>query len=82
MDKFLIKKPNPGHEGNVSPQERARQYQGIYYADGKKLFCRVCNVVVNHVRKSVCDNHIKSTKHKQVSTSLMNLSRPAQRASQ
>ena len=50
MDKFLIKKPNPGHEGNVSPQERARQYQGIYYADGKKtiLLSMQCSFKTNY----------------------------------
>ena len=48
------KKPNPGHEGNISPEARAKQYPGIFY---KKLFCRICNVVVYQcvVRESVCE---------------------------
>ena len=75
MDKFVTIKPNPGHEGNVSPEVRAKQYPGIFY---RKLICRICNVVDNHVRKSVCEAHLKSSKHKQVSNSLTNLSRPAQ----
>ena len=52
MDHFVTKKLNPGHKGNFSPEARAKQYPGILY---KKLFCRICNVVVNHVGKSVCE---------------------------
>lgn len=57
---------NSAHEGNVPPEKRARQYSEVFYADGGKLFCKVCNVVVNHIRKSTCDNHITSRKHQQV----------------
>ena len=66
MDKFLKKNStnNTGHEGNVPPKKRAKQYEeGCYYADGDKMFCRPCNTVVNHIRKSVCDAHLASSKH-------------------
>lgn len=61
----MKKRSANAHEGNVPPQKRAKQYD-VFYADGDKLFCKVCNVVVNHIRKSTCDNHINSSKHLEV----------------
>lgn len=55
-----------GHEGNVTPEKRAAQYLGIFFVDGNQMWCKSCQQVVNHVRKSTCDNHIGSAKHRQV----------------
>ena len=55
MDKFLVKpKKKPC---SITPQEWANQYPGKFHADGNLLFCSTCNVVVDHHRKSVLDNH-------------------------
>ena len=74
MDRFF-KRPVPGpaelpaskkpkvsaKQGDIAVQQRCLQYVGgIFYADGGKMFCRCCNVVVDHVRKSVVDVHVKS----------------------
>lgn len=50
MDKFLtkIKRPNTGHEYRVLPAKRTKHYRDIYYGDGNKAFCKICNVAVNH----------------------------------
>jgi len=43
---------------------RAKQYKsGEFYEDGGRLFCRVCNVVITHQRKSTVDDHLKSASH-------------------
>ena len=75
MDRFLKKRPIDGgcpssskqpsskkaKQGNVSAAQRAREYaSGKFYESGGKLFCRSCNVVVDHVRKSIVDQHLKS----------------------
>lgn len=70
MDTFL-KKPvksassgGRGHLGTVTAAERAKQYKsGEFYEDGGRLFCRTCNVVVTHQRKSTVDDHLQSASH-------------------
>ena len=73
MDRFLVKRPIPvsssaassvarkkARQGDVTAKQRVSQYpKGVYYEDDRKMFCRVCNTVVDHVRKSVADKHIK-----------------------
>jgi len=65
MDKYL-KQPErqKDHAANVSTSDRAKQYKkSEVFEDGGRLFCRSCNVVLNHQRKSVVDNHFKSAVH-------------------
>ena len=65
MDKYL-KKPerSKDHSANVSAADRAKQYKNCeVFEDGGKLFCRSCNVVLNHQRKSTVDNHFKPDAH-------------------
>ncbi|CAG8646591.1 12598_t:CDS:1, partial [Cetraspora pellucida] len=40
------------------------KYKLDFYASGKKLFCKACKIVVNHEKKSMIDNHLKSEEHK------------------
>ncbi|CAG8591327.1 1207_t:CDS:2 [Scutellospora calospora] len=40
------------------------EYKTNFYVDGQKLFCEVCQHVVDYTRKSIVDNHLKSDKHK------------------
>ncbi|CAG8827540.1 36863_t:CDS:1, partial [Gigaspora margarita] len=42
---------------------QASEYKNIFYADGGKLFCRICKIIVGHTCKSIIDNHCKSKKH-------------------
>ncbi|CAG8839506.1 8075_t:CDS:1, partial [Cetraspora pellucida] len=39
------------------------KYKSDFYASGRKLFCKVCQVIVNHEKKSMIDNHLKSDGH-------------------
>ena len=40
-------------QGNVSASVRIAEFgKATFYADNGKLFCRPCNVVVDHVRKN------------------------------
>ena len=50
----------------VSASERLTKnskYKSDFYASGGKLFCKTCDVVVNHEKKSTVDNHLKSDMH-------------------
>jgi hypothetical protein len=51
----------------LTASERLRKkshYVEHFYVDGGKLFCRFCSHTINHEKKSIVDNHIKSAKHK------------------
>ncbi|CAG8799666.1 23968_t:CDS:1 [Racocetra persica] len=50
---------------SVSAFDRAKssEYKEEFYADGGKLFCRFCKIVIDHKHKSVIDNHRHSKKH-------------------
>ena len=51
-------------QGCITAAARAIEFgKTNFYADGGKLFCKSCNVVVNHIRKDTIDKHIKSKKH-------------------
>ena len=79
MDRFLKRStpdpprtPSPkpskaAKQGNVTAVQRAAEFGATFYADGGKLFCRPCNSVVNHIRKSIIDNYLAS----KVSTGLI-----------
>src|SRR6185369_13438332 len=59
--------------GGTSAADRIRKsklYQEEFYIDGIKLFCRSCNVVINHDRKCTLDYHLDSQKHKKTKNSL------------
>ena len=69
MEKFLCQpqrsKDQPqqskDHAANISAADQAKQYKSSdVYEDGGRLFCCMCNVVLNHIRKSVIDDHFKS----------------------
>ena len=75
MDRFVIRsaspvtvtdsppskraKPNP-KQGKVSAKQRAASHPRFFYCSGSTLFCRPCNVAVDHVRKSTIDDHLAS----------------------
>lgn len=56
---------NISHAANISAKERAQEteFKNVFYEDGGKLFCKSCNVVVEHTRRSTIQNHVKSSKH-------------------
>uniref|UniRef100_A0A8D0GA52 CGG triplet repeat binding protein 1 n=1 Tax=Sphenodon punctatus TaxID=8508 RepID=A0A8D0GA52_SPHPU len=47
----------------VTPQDRVTEFGSELYEDGGKLYCTFCNVVLNHVRKSAINDHLKSKTH-------------------
>ena len=66
MDKFVItdtKKKDPHLAVHITAKYRVSQYPGVLHADNRLLFCSTCNVVFDHVRKSVIDKHIESSAH-------------------
>ena len=48
---------------NITPQNRVKEFGNDYfYVDGGMLWCKVCNVPVNHVRRQTIVDHIGSNK--------------------
>ena len=66
MDKFVIKesKKDPHLAVNKTAKDRVCQYPGVFHSDNGLLFCSTCNVVLDHLRKSVLDKHLESSMHK------------------
>ena len=55
------KKPKPSaKQGDVSAAFRAQEFGRNFYVSGGKMFCKPCNTVVDHTRKSVVTAHVKS----------------------
>ena len=52
------------HKGNLSAKDRAEQFARVTHEDCCKLFCIVCNQVIDHNRKSIVENHLNSQKHR------------------
>ena len=61
MTKTVNKSRND--ESNLTALERHQQFRQDTYHDRGLLFCKTCNVVVNHKRKSIVLDHIKSQDH-------------------
>ena len=54
----LCKKPKPA--GNVSALVRVAEFGADkFFADNGKLFCRSCNIVIEHTRKNTVERHLK-----------------------
>ena len=47
-------------QGGVSASSQGQEFGASFYESGGKLFCRPCNVVVEHHRKSVVKAHTNS----------------------
>lgn len=74
MDKFVVKTPAVSSTQKASSHlppkltahDRARKYpDGTFHVDDGLLFCSSCNIVIDHLRKSVVDKHLESATHKQ-----------------
>ena len=63
MEAFVKKQKDISHKSNTSVKEREKQYKGTFHADDNRLFCIICNLVVDHSRKSTLEKHVKSVKH-------------------
>ncbi|KAK6484065.1 CGG triplet repeat-binding protein 1 [Huso huso] len=66
MDTFVKSKHVSGGKsnlGNKTAADRAREYPRDLYEDEGKQFCRPCNVVIAHQRKSTIDDHLKCNSH-------------------
>lgn len=52
-----------GHKAKfISAKSRLKAYP-MFHEDGGKLFCSVCNIVLDHTRKSSLDDHLKCKRH-------------------
>ena len=48
-------------QGNISAKMHADEYaHTTLYCDDSRMFCKYCNVLVDHVRKSVVETHVSS----------------------
>ena len=48
-------------QGNVPASVRVAEFgKKLFYEDSGKLFCRPCNLVVDHYRKHTVAKHLKS----------------------
>ncbi|KAJ8401709.1 hypothetical protein AAFF_G00376800 [Aldrovandia affinis] len=48
----------------VTLSERVEQYpKGTLFEDGKNVFCKTCNLTVDHTRKIAVDRHLLSQRH-------------------
>ena len=49
---------------NIDANKRARKYpKGTFHVNDDLVFCSSCNVVVDHVRKSVVNKHLEAVSH-------------------
>ena len=49
---------------NITAKVRANQYASrTFHVDDGLLFCSKCNAVIDHIRKSTVDDHLKSKRH-------------------
>lgn len=50
---------------NTTAEDRVQQYAGKegFHADNGKLFCSLCNMVLDHTRKCSIDRHVGNAKH-------------------
>ena len=83
MDQFLKRpangdaSPSPSKkpkkdakQGKISAAFRAQEFKTHYYESGGKLFCKACNIVVNHTRRFVIKQHLESKKHTEKAANL------------
>ena len=66
MDNFVVRNAADKSKKavHVFLKDRARQFPGVLYEDGGKLFCKLCNQVVDDTRKLSIETHLQSAKHK------------------
>jgi len=55
------KRPTPAaKQGKVSALVRVAEFgRDKFFADNGKLFCRACNVVIEHTRKNTVERHLQ-----------------------
>ena len=73
MDKFVVKKLSKVTNSkaklhlpvNIDAKQRASKYRsgGTFHVDDGLLFCSKCNILIDYVRKSTVDDHLKSKSH-------------------
>ena len=60
----LAKKPKSDtKQGDISAAFRTLEFKAYFYDSGRKMFCKSCNVVMDHIRKFVVKQHLDSKKH-------------------
>ena len=47
----------------ITAKDREKQYPGILHESEGKLFCTLCNIVMEHKRKSSIDKHFATAKY-------------------
>ena len=59
------KKSKPASkQGNISSAARSRDYEkGTFTVDNGRLYCRTCNILIEHTRKTTVDRHLLTKSH-------------------
>lgn len=64
IDSFAVKQIDPHHlPKNITACDRAKMYPNQLHESGGKLFCTVCNVVIDHMRVFAVKQHLLTKKH-------------------
>ena len=69
LDNAFTKEPrnhvrDPSHSSSVSARDRAKEFINVTHEDGGLLFCSMCNLVIDHTRKSSVISHLETAKHR------------------
>uniref|UniRef100_A0A9J7XIM7 U1-type domain-containing protein n=1 Tax=Cyprinus carpio carpio TaxID=630221 RepID=A0A9J7XIM7_CYPCA len=48
---------------HISAKDRAKKYPNMLHESGGKLFCSLCNKILDYKRKSTIDYHLSGSKH-------------------
>lgn len=48
---------------HISAKDRAKKYPDMLHESGGKLFCSLCNKILDYKRKSTIDYHLSGSKH-------------------
>ena len=87
MDKFVVKTLSASLKlrtqsyllVNITANDRARNYpEGTFHVDDGRLFCSLCNMVVDHLRKFVVKERRKDGEKQQTLKTVMNCKTVAQ----
>ncbi|XP_078450131.1 uncharacterized protein LOC144718613 [Lampetra planeri] len=60
----MMPKPASKTSVRITPEDRAREFSGVFHASGKQLICSSCNIPVDHTRKASLEKHLITAKHR------------------
>jgi len=74
IDTFIVKKSDPHHFAkNITASDRAKMNPNQLHESGGKLFCTVCNIVLDHLRVFAIKQHFLTKKHLSRASGILNV---------